>query len=135
MKTKINFYTDVGEVRYTDMQTGEELRLPRYGAWGDAGKGKPEVVETSDDLSALQKKYGSAPLYTVSKPRDEFQPRWQLNGVDGTEEMDSKGLEEFLAANEDLDEYDANTIRNLPVGRTFADGGGAAPEWSITRLA
>jgi hypothetical protein len=54
-----NFITDNGsEQPLKDTLTGEvAMMLPRYGVWGDLGRGKPEVVETSNDLQYLLNKY------------------------------------------------------------------------------
>jgi hypothetical protein len=39
--------------------SGGKITLPRYGVWVfSASRRKFEVAETSDDLDALQKKYG-----------------------------------------------------------------------------
>ena len=54
---KAVFYTDFGK----SFKAGG-MTIPRYSAWGDMGRGKPEVIETSDDLDKLKKKYGDAPL-------------------------------------------------------------------------
>lgn len=52
------FITDNGEnLELTNQQTGEVMRLPRYGYWEDLGRQKPEVKELSDDLEYLKKKY------------------------------------------------------------------------------
>ena len=42
----------------TDAATGAfVMRLDRYGVWGDTGRGKPQVIETGDDLDALLAKH------------------------------------------------------------------------------
>lgn len=57
---KALFITDFGtNLAITDAETGEaQGQLARYAAWGDKGRGKPEVIETSDDLDQLQEKHG-----------------------------------------------------------------------------
>jgi len=58
--------------------------------------------------------------------------RYILTSVDG--DTYSVSLDEFLADNESLDAETVRTIRDLAPGETYADGGGAAPEWSIRRV-
>ena len=41
---------------------------------------------------------------------------------------------EFLDANEDLEGDDIRALAFLEVGQTLRGGGGAAAEWSVTRL-
>ena len=51
--------TDFGaSIEMEDVDTGEITSLPRYGVWGEAGRGKHEVIETGNDLEYLLKKYG-----------------------------------------------------------------------------
>jgi hypothetical protein len=53
------FITDAGsEVILTDTQTGEAITIGRYGVWDDAGRRKPEVIGTGDDLDQLQVEFG-----------------------------------------------------------------------------
>lgn len=53
------FITDLGSSMVRTTDTGEEMKLPRYGVWlYSTSRGKYQVEETSDDLDALQKKYG-----------------------------------------------------------------------------
>ena len=35
--------------------------LPRYAVWGDTGVGKPQVVDSGDDLEELMTKYKLSP--------------------------------------------------------------------------
>ena len=53
------FITDMGESQpAVDIKTGKVLfMLPRYGVWGEKGRGKSETIETSDDLDYLRNKY------------------------------------------------------------------------------
>jgi hypothetical protein len=44
-------------------------------------------------------------------------------------------LDEFVGANECLDESEVTAVRTLAPGQTYRGGGGAAAEWSITRTA
>lgn len=56
-----NFITDFGATTpFVIDGTEEKIDLPRYGVWGNKGhwSGKAEVLEVSDDLEALQRKYG-----------------------------------------------------------------------------
>jgi hypothetical protein len=57
-----------------------------------------------------------------------------LHTVDG-ETMEGMTLASFLDGNEDMDAATVAAIEALAVGATYSDGGGAAPEWSITRTA
>jgi len=36
--------------------------LDRYAVWGDKGRHKPEVIETSNNLEDLQAKWGDLPI-------------------------------------------------------------------------
>ena len=61
MSNTFRFITDLGySPVMTNETTGEVLKLGRYGVWGDKGhhSGKAEVLETGDDLEALQAEYG-----------------------------------------------------------------------------
>ena len=49
--------TDMGSSKRLRSESGDELALPRYGVWDKKGR-KPQVVDTSDDLSGLLGKYG-----------------------------------------------------------------------------
>ncbi len=53
------FITDFGKsFEAIDAKTGKvAMVIPRYGYWDDKGRGKPETVESSDDLEYLMKKY------------------------------------------------------------------------------
>lgn len=55
-----SFITDLGENLECRGEDGTvAMTLPRYGVWVyDAGKGKPQVVESSDNLEYLRTKYG-----------------------------------------------------------------------------
>lgn len=63
------FITDAGiPLIATDTVTGEQIDLGRYGVWGDTGHhiGKAEVLETGNDLDALQAIYGPGlPVYPL----------------------------------------------------------------------
>jgi len=48
--------TDMGSATELRSDSGETLSIPRYGAWSSSGR-KPQVVDTSDDLGALLRKY------------------------------------------------------------------------------
>lgn len=48
------FITDMGR----SMKAGT-MTIPRYGVWAyDESKGKPQTIDTGDDLKKLKKKYG-----------------------------------------------------------------------------
>jgi len=57
---KAAFITDFGQsLTAKDAETGEvKMTIARFGVWGEMGRGKPEVIETSDDLDYLQAKHG-----------------------------------------------------------------------------
>ncbi len=42
----------------TNTDTGDEIRVGRYGVWANDARGKAEVIDCSDDLEALQAKHG-----------------------------------------------------------------------------
>lgn len=53
------FITDFGEeLPLTDESGQQVMLLPRYGVWGDMGRGKPEVIETHNDLAMMQADHG-----------------------------------------------------------------------------
>jgi hypothetical protein len=55
----MKFITDAGESKVVWVgEDGRKHSIPRYGVWGEKGKGKPEVIETSDDLEYLQTTHG-----------------------------------------------------------------------------
>jgi len=57
---------------------------------------------------------------------------YRLRGVEGADETITYA--EFAAANDDMDPRELHAILTLRPGETYRGGGGAAPEWSITRL-
>lgn len=57
--------------------------------------------------------------------------RYLLKTVDG--ETVRVTFPEFLEANREMAREDLDAIRLLAPGETFHGGGGASPEWSITR--
>jgi len=65
----MKFITDMGCTPVlTDMATGEETRLGRYGVWSDADCHKPEVIAVGDDLDELQRVHGPGlPLYKIER--------------------------------------------------------------------
>jgi len=57
------FITDFGAPIPIDPNAGDNAELgfdelPRYGVWGDTGRGKPQVIDSGNDLEALLAKYG-----------------------------------------------------------------------------
>lgn len=65
---KALFITDFGhELDVLSEKDGKEhhWKMPRYGVWAEQGRGKPEVVETSNDLNALTLKYGALPVHKI----------------------------------------------------------------------
>lgn len=52
------FITDMGAPLIVTDQDGNKTNIGRYGVWDDAGRHKPEVITTGDDLDALQAEYG-----------------------------------------------------------------------------
>lgn len=72
-----NFITDFGDGdRSITNEAGEVvMTLPRYGVWADdSNKGKMQVVDTSDDLAELMRKYGikSNQIYDLKGNRIEM---------------------------------------------------------------
>lgn len=52
------FISDSGrELVFKNTTTGKEIRVGRYGVWTDKDRRKPEVIETSNNLELLLKKY------------------------------------------------------------------------------
>ena len=52
------FITDMGEHTELSDSFGGTWTMERYAVWGEKGRGKPEVIETSDDITELIDKYG-----------------------------------------------------------------------------
>jgi hypothetical protein len=53
------FITDLGASQDMFDATGKKVfELPRYGVWGDKGRGKAEVLETHNDLARMQREHG-----------------------------------------------------------------------------
>ena len=61
-------YIKDSDGKIIDCKTGEvSMTLPKYAVWDTSGR-KSEVIECSDDLDALLKKYGTiTPVYELSK--------------------------------------------------------------------
>lgn len=54
-----SFITDMGSSIELTADEGWKMHIPRYGVWQySRSKQKFEVTETSDDLDAMQEKYG-----------------------------------------------------------------------------
>ena len=61
----VYFITDLGSSIPIDMRSEDNpekafsslTSLPRYAVWGDMGVGKPQVVDSGDDLEELMTKY------------------------------------------------------------------------------
>lgn len=61
------FITDMGQSNTAEEVGGSsKIHIPRYAVWGDRGRGKPEVIETSDDLEALKRKHGVTKVVKMS---------------------------------------------------------------------
>lgn len=68
--SRADFYTDFGRsIPVTDADGNPLPSLPRYAAWGDAGRGKPEVIDTGDDLDALRLLYGDLRVLPIGGQR------------------------------------------------------------------
>lgn len=52
------FISDFGHPLSATYENGTEQNIGRYGVWSGKGRRKPEVIDTGDDLQALQRKYG-----------------------------------------------------------------------------
>lgn len=60
------FITDFGEVLKGVDGDGNKLEIPRYAYWNDQNpKGKPQVLEVSNDRAYLIQKYGNVPVAKV----------------------------------------------------------------------
>jgi hypothetical protein len=67
------------------------------------------------------------PQWVVTEQGKNALGKWDLNG-------EAVDIAEFVYANRDgLHPDDIREILSLQVGETFHGGGGACPEWSITR--
>lgn len=63
------FITDFGETLIAENET-VYMKIPRYGVWGDKGRFKPEVIDCSDSLEYLQKRYGpNLPVLSIGGGR------------------------------------------------------------------
>ena len=105
-----------------------------YVTWDDTGK----TDEFS--LSGFRKKFGvsamrletGSPVEAEHESRSSAVAKYRLRTVDG--EIVTVSSNEFFNDNQDMDPDDQAEIRRLKKGETFHGGGGAAPEWSITRI-
>lgn len=52
------FITDMGQSTPMTINGKPAGSLPRYAVWGDKGRGKPEVIETHDDLERMRSEHG-----------------------------------------------------------------------------
>lgn len=52
------FITDMGQETVCTVDARESMTIPRYAVWGDTGRGKPEVIETHNDLAKMQRDHG-----------------------------------------------------------------------------
>lgn len=66
------FITNAGSLLLArDSRTGEEIDIGQYGVWDDAGRRKPEVIATDNDLDKLQAEYGpDLPVYNLLGEND-----------------------------------------------------------------
>ena len=57
-KAQAKYITDFGRsFEAIDQKSGEKVMIPRYGVWGDLGKGKDEVLDSSNSLPYLKRKW------------------------------------------------------------------------------
>ncbi|MFV2015669.1 MAG: hypothetical protein ACC656_09595, partial [Candidatus Heimdallarchaeota archaeon] len=61
------FIIDSGEspIIFTNTNTSEEIRLPRYAVWAVKGHRKPIVIDTNNDLELLRTKHSTDRVYKV----------------------------------------------------------------------
>ena len=57
--------TDLGNIEFTDTATNEKLHIGRYGVWLRRNGHKDEVIEVSDDLKELTRKYPTALIHKL----------------------------------------------------------------------
>ena len=56
---KGSFITDFGKrLKMVETGTGKVTYLPRYAVWGEKGRDRNEVIETSNNLKYLKNKWG-----------------------------------------------------------------------------
>jgi len=53
------FITDNGgPLELRDAEGNPAGEIPRYGVWGETGRGKPQVIECHNDLARMQSEHG-----------------------------------------------------------------------------
>ena len=69
-ESKAKYITDLGPEFPLDVSPeggGDKIHIHRYGVWGDKGRGKPEIIDHSDDIKFLKRKHGELPLVRLGK--------------------------------------------------------------------
>jgi len=56
-KAQAKYITDFGKSFETIDDHGSKTTIPRYGVWGNLGRNKDEVLDTSNSLPYLKKKW------------------------------------------------------------------------------
>jgi len=116
----ILFEVDVDRLMRIFMGTGQaQWRNENTTLYTEAGEAK------KDAKARMQKR----------KAAKVSEPHYVLMNADEEEsKLDAKGFEDFLKDNE-FDSHTEKHLRALKPGETYRDGGGAAPDWSIKRVA
>jgi len=73
-ESKAYFITDFGKsITGTDASGKKKIVIDRFGVWGDTGAGKPQVIDTGDNLEALKKKHGDLKVQVIGKVNEDVQ--------------------------------------------------------------
>jgi hypothetical protein len=83
----MKFITDNGGPHSLRDEGGNTLgEIPRYGVWGQTGRGKPQVIECHNDLALLQATHAATRCLTnesSSFSQDQAESRWRKDTIGG----------------------------------------------------
>ena len=92
-ESKAYFITDFGtSITGTDASGKKKIVIDRFGVWGDTGAGKPQVIDTSDNLEALKKKHGDLKVQVIGKVNEDV----RLNEESSTKQPIITDLEKLV---------------------------------------
>jgi len=114
-ESKAYFITDFGKsITGTDASGKKKIVIDRFGVWGDTGAGKPQVIDTGDNLESLKKKHGDLKVKIIGKVTEDVQlDEVQRVPTDLTEKMRERLVEVLDLAHDTLSRREEVTDKTI----------------------